>query len=231
MNGVLRLPVPNRGRHAGPLHAPPRARAQRDGGVPSRRHLASAVHVPYKLTRFCARDPAALVWSCQRSSLWLLSRHQREPLRRCWIDHPYGEEEITRLEDAFQHQDLFATGVNVALKAAARCIAHDRGGPGHFTAASIEQASLLPRQRRWRPGQRVWRCLGPAGGARFPALAVPGCAGDPWACGGGAACARSICWPVHAAYRKAKRSGDSAAMLRIRFEVQRERAEWALARG
>jgi hypothetical protein len=25
--------------------------------------------------------------------------HQREPLRRCWIDHPYGEEEITRLED------------------------------------------------------------------------------------------------------------------------------------
>jgi len=99
MNGVPRLPVPNRGRHAGPLHAPPPARAQRGGGVPSRRHLASAVHVPYKLTRFCTRDPVALVWSCQRSSLWLLSRHQREPLRRCWIDHPYGEEEITRLED------------------------------------------------------------------------------------------------------------------------------------
>jgi hypothetical protein len=38
---------------------------------------------------------------------------------------------------------------------------------------------------------------------------------------------RSICWPVHAAYREAKRSGDSAAMLRIRLEVQRERAEWA----
>ena len=82
-----------------PLHAPPRARAQRDGCVPSRRHLASAVHVPYKLTRFCARDPVSLVWSCQRSSLWLLSRHQREPLRRCWIDHPYGEGKITRLED------------------------------------------------------------------------------------------------------------------------------------
>jgi hypothetical protein len=63
------------------------------------RHLASAVFVPYKLTRFCARDPVALVGSCQRSSLWLLSKHQREPLRRCWIDHPYGEEEITRLED------------------------------------------------------------------------------------------------------------------------------------
>ena len=28
-----------------------------------------------------------------------MSRHQREPLRRCWIDHPYGEGKITRLED------------------------------------------------------------------------------------------------------------------------------------
>jgi hypothetical protein len=41
----------------------------------------------------------------------------------------------------------------------------------------------------------------------------------------------SICWPVHAAYREAKRSGDSAAMLRIRLEVQRERAEWTLRWG
>ena len=37
--------------------------------------------------------------TCQRSLPWLLQSHQREPLRRCWIDHPYGEEEITRLED------------------------------------------------------------------------------------------------------------------------------------
>ena len=44
-------------------------------------------------------DPVALVESCQRSLLWLLQRHRREPLRRCWIDHPYGEEEITRLKD------------------------------------------------------------------------------------------------------------------------------------
>lgn len=41
----------------------------------------------------------------------------------------------------------------------------------------------------------------------------------------------SICWPVHAAYREAQRSGDSAAMLRIRLEVQRERAECALCWG
>ena len=31
--------------------------------------------------------------------LWLLRSHQREPLRRCWIDHPYGEEEIALLEE------------------------------------------------------------------------------------------------------------------------------------
>ena len=49
--------------------------------------------------RASERDPVALVESCQRSLLWLLRTHQREPLRRCWIDHPYGEEEITRLED------------------------------------------------------------------------------------------------------------------------------------
>jgi hypothetical protein len=49
--------------------------------------------------RASERDPVALVESCQRSLLWLLRNHQREPLRRCWIDHPYGEEEITRLED------------------------------------------------------------------------------------------------------------------------------------
>ena len=49
--------------------------------------------------RASERDPIALVESCQRSLLWLLQSHQREPLRRGRIDHPYGEEEITRLED------------------------------------------------------------------------------------------------------------------------------------
>jgi hypothetical protein len=28
-----------------------------------------------------------------------MQSHRRKPLKRCWIDHPYGEEEITRLED------------------------------------------------------------------------------------------------------------------------------------
>jgi hypothetical protein len=31
--------------------------------------------------------------------LWLLQSHRREPLRRCWIDQAYGEEEITRLTE------------------------------------------------------------------------------------------------------------------------------------
>jgi hypothetical protein len=49
--------------------------------------------------RASERDPVALVESYQRSLLWLLQSHRREPLRRCWIDRPYGEEEITRLEN------------------------------------------------------------------------------------------------------------------------------------
>ncbi|MFN9661288.1 MAG: hypothetical protein ACK6BC_13130 [Cyanobacteriota bacterium] len=53
---------------------------------------------------------------------------------------------------------------------------------------------------------------------------------EPLSCAVDQAFLRSTCWPVHAAYREAKRSGDSAAMLRIRLEVQREPAAWALAR-
>jgi len=41
----------------------------------------------------------------------------------------------------------------------------------------------------------------------------------------------SLSWPLHRAYREARRVGDGAAMLRIRLEVRRERAAWALARG
>ena len=37
---------------------------------------------------------------------------------------------------------------------------------------------------------------------------------------------RSIAWPLHAAYREARRVGDGAVMLHIRLEVQRERAAW-----
>jgi hypothetical protein len=42
---------------------------------------------------------------------------------------------------------------------------------------------------------------------------------------------RSISWPLHSAYREARRAGDAATMLRIRLEVQREPSAWALARS
>jgi hypothetical protein len=41
----------------------------------------------------------------------------------------------------------------------------------------------------------------------------------------------SISWPLHAAYREARRVGDATTMLRMRLEVQRERMAWALARS
>ena len=46
-------------------------------------------------------DPIALVESCYRAVEWILSSHSARGLLipRPWIDHPYGEEEITRLEE------------------------------------------------------------------------------------------------------------------------------------
>jgi hypothetical protein len=54
---------------------------------------------------------------------------------------------------------------------------------------------------------------------------------EPLSCPVDQAFLNSISWPVHRAYREARRVGDGAAMLRIRLEVRRERAAWALARG
>jgi hypothetical protein len=73
----------------------------------SRRRWRRPVAAPIGVCRSCPFQVAALLsairwpWQrgCQRSLLWLQQSHQREPLRRCGIDHPYGEEEITRLED------------------------------------------------------------------------------------------------------------------------------------
>jgi len=44
-------------------------------------------------------DPVALVESCHSALLWILRSHQGKPIPRHWIDHPYGEEEITLLEE------------------------------------------------------------------------------------------------------------------------------------
>lgn len=43
-------------------------------------------------------DPVALVESCYKAISWVLRTHGDRPLRRTWIDQPYGEEELTRLE-------------------------------------------------------------------------------------------------------------------------------------
>jgi hypothetical protein len=46
-------------------------------------------------------DPVALVESCYRAVEWILAALTAKGLLipRSWIDHPYGEEEITLLEE------------------------------------------------------------------------------------------------------------------------------------
>ena len=57
--------------------------------------------MPVISSPFCKpeEDPFLLVESCHSALQWLLRRYEGQPLRRTWIDHPYGEEEITRLVD------------------------------------------------------------------------------------------------------------------------------------
>ncbi|MCP9820018.1 hypothetical protein KBZ18_11010 [Synechococcus sp. Cruz-9H2] len=51
------------------------------------------------LAAITREDPVALVESCHSALTWILRRHQGKPIPRFWIDHPYGEEEITLLEE------------------------------------------------------------------------------------------------------------------------------------
>ena len=46
-------------------------------------------------------DPFCLVESCQRAIEWILESHAAsgQPIRRAWSPVPYGEEELTRLEE------------------------------------------------------------------------------------------------------------------------------------
>ncbi|EAQ67885.1 hypothetical protein RS9917_13433 [Synechococcus sp. RS9917] len=63
-----------------------------------RRQLLMAFH---SLISASPGDPIALVESCYRAVEWILASHAAKGLLipRPWIDHPYGEEEITRLEE------------------------------------------------------------------------------------------------------------------------------------
>jgi hypothetical protein len=51
--------------------------------------------------RCAPEDPFCLVESCQRAIEWILMSHAASgrPIRRAWSEVPYGEEEITRLEE------------------------------------------------------------------------------------------------------------------------------------
>ena len=44
-------------------------------------------------------DPFALIESCHKGLIRILQCHRGKPIHRFWIDHPYGEEEITLLEE------------------------------------------------------------------------------------------------------------------------------------
>jgi hypothetical protein len=46
-------------------------------------------------------DPIGLVKSCYRAIEWILATHAAKGvlIPRPWVDHPYGEEEITLLEE------------------------------------------------------------------------------------------------------------------------------------
>ena len=50
---------------------------------------------------YAPEDPVCLVESCRRTIEWILITHAAHGrlVARPWIDHPYGEEEITLLEE------------------------------------------------------------------------------------------------------------------------------------
>lgn len=67
-------------------------------------------------------DPVALVHSSHLALTRLLRTHRGKPIRRLWIDHPYGEEEITLLEEelipAMEQFLARIQEIDVALEAA-----------------------------------------------------------------------------------------------------------------
>ena len=55
-------------------------------------HVAAAFASPQE-------DPFLLLESTLKAVERILRHAGQQPLQRCWIDHPYGEEELTRLEE------------------------------------------------------------------------------------------------------------------------------------
>jgi hypothetical protein len=66
-------------------------------------------------------DPVALVHSSHLALTRLLRSHRGKPIRRLWIDHPYGEEEILLEEELIPAMELFLARIqeiDAALEAA-----------------------------------------------------------------------------------------------------------------
>jgi len=61
--------------------------------------LRAAHSAPASAFRRAQEDPFLLLQSCSAAIAWILLSHAGRPLRRSWIEHPYGEEEITLLEE------------------------------------------------------------------------------------------------------------------------------------
>jgi hypothetical protein len=78
------------GRGRGSL-TPPRPKKR-----PALNPMAPSHHFPS--TCRAQEDPVLLLRCVHRSVRQILEAQREKPLQRSWADHPYGEEEITRLE-------------------------------------------------------------------------------------------------------------------------------------
>ena len=107
---------------------------------------------------FCSPqdDPFLLLESCGKAIEFLLRAHAGRPLRRTWIEHPYGEEELTLLEEE-------------VLPAVQRCISR---------VNEIDAALQLEQEQEVRRNQEesAWRDS-EAMRYRQELMAEAGCAG------------------------------------------------------
>jgi hypothetical protein len=98
---------------------------------------------------FCRpeEDPFLLLESCGKAIESILRGHAGQPLRRTWIDRPYGEEEISRLEEevlpAIQQCLARVDEIDSALTSQARTCAQaiDKRWPGYCRAGSLGAAA------------------------------------------------------------------------------------------
>ena len=76
------------------------------GPVASPPASCSMVHITTPLYGSPEEDPFLLLESSLRCIEHILRCHVNQPLRRSWIEHPYGEEEIALLEELIAIEQL-----------------------------------------------------------------------------------------------------------------------------